>query len=93
MNKHFETQSFTNPRGMQLKPLIGECIFRILLGKTIKEIAYELNLSHRTIEEYINKLKRDFNCTSKSQLISKLIQNHNNKDIIISFLINYGTSY
>ncbi len=51
------------------------CLFFILRGKTMKEIAAVLNISTRTVEDYINILKDKLNCYSKSQLIEKAIDN------------------
>lgn len=46
----------------------------IILGKTTKASAYELNLSPRTVEHYLVTLKHKFEVFSKSQLIEKAIQ-------------------
>lgn len=44
----------------------------LLNGKTVKEISQELNLSHRTIESYINHLKDKIQSRNRSELIVKL---------------------
>ncbi len=49
-----------------------ECLDFTLKNFTAKEIAKELGLSHRTIEEYLNNLKRKFKVASKHELIKKL---------------------
>lgn len=40
----------------------------ILLGKTSKQIAKILGLSHRTIEEHTEKIRRKFQCSSKYEI-------------------------
>lgn len=48
-----------------------ECLFFLLRHCTAKEIARILNLSHRTIEIYIQQLKFKFDCKSKAELYLK----------------------
>jgi DNA-binding CsgD family transcriptional regulator len=50
-----------------------ECIDLVLQNKISKEIAYILGLSVRTIEAYLENIKRKTHCRSKTELISKLI--------------------
>lgn len=51
------------------------CIINLMEGKTAKEIAKTLGISYRTVEGHITKLKIKFNCHTKNDLISKLLQN------------------
>ncbi len=51
-----------------------ECLECLVKGMTAKEIAKELKLSPRTIEFYINNLKRKFNCVKRVELIVKALQ-------------------
>ena len=51
------------------------CVIHLVEGKTAKEIAKILGLSYRTIEGHITKLKARFNCHTKTELISKLLNN------------------
>lgn len=51
----------------------SELMFFLLRGEPIKKIAAILNLSQRTLENYIDDLKHKFNCYTKSELISKAI--------------------
>jgi DNA-binding CsgD family transcriptional regulator len=50
-----------------------DCAKLLLSGLTSKEIGSHLNLSYRTIEDYISSLKRKFNARNKSDLIVKLL--------------------
>ncbi|MBA2652658.1 MAG: LuxR family transcriptional regulator [Tatlockia sp.] len=51
----------------------NRCATLILKGKTAKEIAQELGLSCRTIEDRISSLKIKFNAKNKADLIVKLL--------------------
>ena len=51
----------------------SECLFFLLRGKTAKESAKILKICHRTVENYIDQLKLKFNCQTKSELISKAL--------------------
>lgn len=42
---------------------------RILMGSTAKQIAQSLNLSFRTVEEYIVKIKNKLQCHSKHHIV------------------------
>lgn len=52
----------------------SECLFYLLRGKTAKQIARLLNLSPKTVEHYIENIKLKFQCQTKSELISKAIE-------------------
>lgn len=58
-----------------------ECLVSLAKGKTIKEIASNLNLSPRTIEFYVSNAKKKVGCNYKNQLIEMVWEN---KDIFIS---------
>lgn len=51
-----------------------DCLKGLLQGFTAKMIAKKINISHRTVEEYLVKIKEKFNVTTKSQLIEKIQQ-------------------
>lgn len=53
-----------------------QCIEHLLKGQTAREIANQLNLSHRTIEHYIELLKIKFDCRNKVQLVCRIIQQY-----------------
>jgi DNA-binding CsgD family transcriptional regulator len=50
------------------------CIIHLLQDKTAKETAQLLNLSHRTVESYIDNIKIKLNCDNKVELVRKLKQ-------------------
>ena len=52
-----------------------ECVFLLIRGKTLKQIADILNLSVRTIESYVEAIKYRLGCTHKTQIIEKAIAN------------------
>ena len=43
-------------------------------GYSAKKTAYELGLSKRTVETYLNNLKQKFDCETKYQLLGMLIK-------------------
>lgn len=56
-----------------LSPREVECIVHVLRGKTSKQIARVLKLSHRTVEFYIGRVKHKLYCNTKSELIEKVL--------------------
>lgn len=52
-----------------------ECLFFLIRGKTTKEVSNILAISPRTVETHIEHIKIKFNCSKKSDLISKAIEN------------------
>lgn len=55
----------------KLTPRQIEVLFFLLRNKTAKEIALFLKLEVRTIEYYINNIKKKFHCKTKSDLCDK----------------------
>jgi DNA-binding CsgD family transcriptional regulator len=49
-----------------------ECANLLLLGCTAQEMALQLGLSRRTVEDYINRLKKKLNVHNKTELTLKL---------------------
>jgi|GEM_PF-869906 len=47
-----------------------QCLYRLKKGLTAKEIALELNLSHRTIEFYLENIKGKLACRDRREMIS-----------------------
>ena len=60
-----------------------ECLFCLVKGMTIKEIAIELQLSPKTVEHYLTYIKFKLNCYSRSQLISKALKLSTIKQMIL----------
>ena len=46
-----------------------ECLFHLVKGKTIKKIAVAMNLSHRTVEHYLENVKAKLGCKTREDLI------------------------
>lgn len=57
---------------VKLSPREVECVFHFSQGKTAKEIAKILNISHRTVEDYIKNVKLKTGQSSKSALADML---------------------
>ena len=51
----------------------SECLFCLLRGKSIPEIANILQLSKRTVESYIDHIKMKMNCYSQAELCEKSV--------------------
>lgn len=53
-----------------------DCLKLIMTGKTIKMVSNILGLSPRTVEGYLENLKRKFNVNSKAMLIEKVLDEY-----------------
>lgn len=68
-----------NPEGMRevgnkkISKREKECMHYLSQGMTAKKIASILMLSPRTIEFYIENIKKKFNCKNRTELIAKVI--------------------
>lgn len=62
---------FSNIHPDGLSKRQAQCIYYLMRGKTAKEIAKILHLSSRTIEHYLDSVKIQWNCSSRSELIEK----------------------
>ena len=51
-----------------------KCLRLLIAGKTIKLIGQHLSLSPRTVEFYLDNIKRKLNVKTKSELIEKVVQ-------------------
>lgn len=60
---------------IKLTPRQYDCLAQISMGRTAKEAAKIIGLSHRTVENYIAHLKTIFDCNTKSQLIDIYLEN------------------
>ncbi len=54
-----------------------DCIKQLILGKTAKETAVALNISHRTVEAHFNNIKKKAGCKKLSQLIKLVLEQKN----------------
>lgn len=50
----------------------AECVEHIVQNKTFKEVAIKMKLSPRTVEFYLNNVKRKANCATSHELINLL---------------------
>jgi DNA-binding CsgD family transcriptional regulator len=65
-----------------LSPRQIDCLYRLVLGMTIREIGESLALSYKTVEHYIETVKMKLNCSSRSQLIRKAFSLTAIKDLL-----------
>ncbi len=61
-----------NSLKIQLSRRERECLALLLKGNSAKQTGRVLNLSPRTIESYLEAIKRKFDCRTKIEIISKL---------------------
>jgi DNA-binding CsgD family transcriptional regulator len=62
-----------NIHGIYLTSRESQCLHYVREGKTSKMIGKILNLSPRTIEQYMTKIKIKFKVTSKTELMEKIL--------------------
>ncbi len=63
-----------NPIENIFSPREMDCIHFLLFGYSYKHIANKLDLSSRTVEGYIERIKVKLNCHNKQRLIDKLLE-------------------
>lgn len=51
-----------------------ECLYHLIKGLTLKQIAKKLSISPRTVEHHLENIKIKLNCTSRAELITKALQ-------------------
>ena len=83
IHRPWHTQSLTdyigaNPRFHSLSPKEKEVLILLATGYSTKLVARELDLSTRTIEAHIIKLKQKLQAYSKSHLIMMCFHNEDN---------------
>ena len=57
---------------LQLTPREIDCINLLKKAFTVKDMARALSLSPRTVEDYINKIKKKLGCHRKAQILIQL---------------------
>lgn len=70
---YYSLQNLLNVYSISLSKREVECLYFTLYGKTAKQIAHYLGISHWTVEEYLKELKYKLKAKSKSELINKTI--------------------
>ncbi len=58
---------------IKLSERLCDVLFYLLRGKTVKQIAILLGISHRTVDEYLEQLKARFDAQNRYELIDKAI--------------------
>ena len=46
-----------------------ECMVWLMRGRTFRDVAKIIGVSHRTVEEYVNNMRRKLHCRNKVELI------------------------
>jgi DNA-binding CsgD family transcriptional regulator len=59
---------------LDLSPIQLECLFYLVKGCSVKEIARNISLAPKTIEHYLDAIKLKFNCTRRSDLVNKALE-------------------
>jgi DNA-binding NarL/FixJ family response regulator len=57
-----------------------ECLYYLVKGMTIRQIASQLTLSHRTVEHYLETIKRKLQCNKRCELIEIALKMQEIKD-------------
>ena len=68
-------RNFLGPEfpGIYLTNREQECVYFLMQGQTLKEIAYHLDLSPRTVEFYLKNVKHKLNCRTKFEIMRALL--------------------
>lgn len=76
LNHFLETLQLTyyKKNNYNLTPRQKECLKYLTKGMTIKQIANQLSLSHKTVEHYLETVKLKLNCANRHELIKKAFQ-------------------
>ena len=61
------------------------CIKSIVLNYPIKDIAKNLNVSERTIKNYLSQIKESLHVNSRKEMIEKILSVEHNKSVIFNF--------
>ena len=60
--------------GIYLTPREVDCLNALATGRTVKMVARDLDLSHRTVEFYLKNLKTKFGCATKCELLAMVAE-------------------
>ncbi|MHB1947838.1 MAG: LuxR family transcriptional regulator [Gammaproteobacteria bacterium] len=74
IGKYVYRQNITNFKNnimLNLSNREKSCLYGILAGQTAKQIAGELNLTFRTVEYYIENLKKKMGCRRRSEIFNR----------------------
>jgi len=75
-DQHTEFHDSSNTVKIHFTKREKECLKCLVLGMTAKEIAKNLNISDRTVECYLGRIKIKTNCHSRSMLIRKILDEY-----------------
>lgn len=64
-----------------------QCLIWAIKGKTSKEIARLLKLSHRSVEKYLDNIKTKMDCLSRGQMVDQIFQSETFKHLLFSKII------
>lgn len=70
--QHVGAQPFL--RGRHLTKRQMDCLYYLVKGMTIKQIANTLNLSPKTVEHYLDAVKVKLKCRNRTELIATALQ-------------------
>jgi len=56
----------------ELTPKERQCVYHLVKGKTVKEIANALKISGRTVETHLTQIKQKLGCYTRAQIIDKV---------------------
>ena|ERR1700683_1147252 len=52
----------------------ADCVYHLLQERTLAQAAEILHLSTRTVEYYVNNVKRKLNCRKKQEVVEKILK-------------------
>ncbi len=55
---------------IHLSPQQSKCLLLLMKGKSAKQIAREIKLSHRTVEHYLERIRKLLDCSSNRELMA-----------------------
>jgi len=68
------TKLIYTQKRQELTPRQIDCLIYLVKGMTIKQIAKELDLSPKTVEHYLEAIRKKLRCHSRYELITKALQ-------------------